>query len=94
MTDHLTPVGGTRKGRIMPALPDLFSDDVVRVTEAAMDGQPCIWLRILDTPSAEDGTTQGVACLPAPVAWQLKEQIEWLLRHHDLGDARPKDNAA
>lgn len=82
---HLTPEVTDRGFKHMPPLADSFESNAVRVLEASTATEPCIWLRLQDPPV--DG--HAVAHLTAAAAWQLKEQIEWLLEHHYQGDARP-----
>lgn len=77
----------------MPSLADSDEANAVRLSESSAADEACVWLRVGNlTGEHEPGEWQGeqvVAHLTAEQAWQLKEQIEWLLEHHHLGDVRP-----
>jgi hypothetical protein len=83
--DHLTPTVTDRGFRWLPSLPDTHGKNSARVLESSAATEPCIWLRL--NWDGED----AVVHLNAERAWQLKEQIEWLLEHHYQGDARPEN---
>jgi hypothetical protein len=85
VTDHLTGERSDRGFLHMPALNDSYGANAVRVFESSSAIGPHLWLRV------RDGGDTPVAHLTAEQAWQLKEQIEYLLEHHYQGDARPKD---
>lgn len=86
--DHLVPDVTDRGFAWLPALSDTYGSNAVRVLASSAADEPCIWLRVGD---AENNGEQSVAHLSAGQAWQLKEQIEWLLEHHHQGDSRPAD---
>jgi hypothetical protein len=87
VTDHLAGERTDRGFLWMPPLGDSFAANAVRVSEASTATGPHIWLRI---DGGDETSPTPVAHLTAEQAWQLKEQIEYLLEHHYQGDARPE----
>lgn len=93
---HLIPV---RNDRGFSALPDIEGDygGSVRIYESSSAEQPKIWLRVeepndLNAWAVDDrsgGTHDATLHMTAETAWQLKQQIEWLITNHYQGDARP-----
>lgn len=80
--DHLTPTVTDRGFRHMPPL-RCPNGDQIRLHESSAAGAPHAWLAV-----KSDGHEQ-VAHVDANTLWQLREQIDLLLKHHFLGDARP-----
>lgn len=69
----------------------------VAIYESSMAFDPHIWINV-EQPNnrnnwgmgdESDGTTEVTAHLSAEAAWQLHEQLNWLLKHHYYGDIRP-----
>lgn len=82
---HLAAERSDRGFLSMPPLADAFGPDALRILEASTADAPHIWLRVERPPEPDQS---AVVMLTAEQAWQLKEQIEWLLEHHYQGDAR------
>lgn len=84
MRHHLRGHRSTRGLLYMPALTEDYGGEV-RVYESSAAERPCVWLRVTrsDTVSAE------TAHLTAEAAWELAEQIRYVLRHHYQCDAMP-----
>lgn len=61
---------------------------------------PSVWLQIEEPNSLNNwaagdksgGTHEATLLLTAENAWKLKQQIEWLLENHFLGDLRPQES--
>jgi hypothetical protein len=87
---HLAATRSDRGFASLPALPDAFGPDAIRVLEASAADGPHLWLRVERPPEPDQS---AVAMLTAEQAWQLKEQIEHLLANHYQGDARPAESA-
>jgi hypothetical protein len=83
---HLAATRSDRGFLSMPPLADAFGPDALRILEASTADAAHIWLRVERPPEPDQS---AVVMLTAEQAWQLKEQIEWLLEHHYQGDARP-----
>lgn len=82
--EHLEVHRTDRGFRHLPPITDTYGD-VVRTYESSAAGRPCVWLSTVDP----DGTSV-VAHLTAHDAWRLSEQLQFLVREHYQGDARPE----
>lgn len=102
---HLVPVETDRGFAHLPPIPVMLGSASlaealgagrlpggdVRVFESSNADSPHIWLVVRETGHSRLDGEEVEACiqLPAEQAWQLKEQIEFLIRNHYQGDARP-----
>lgn len=91
---HLIPMPTQRGFRWMPALPSAYNGDdaTVQLFESSLAEGPHVALALVRKSDGRPGQLPAadvMVPLAADRAWQLREQLDWLLEHHYQGDARP-----
>lgn len=97
MAEHLQPFANGRGFDSMPEV-EGANGEIVQVRESSAAGGPHLWLDLdaLVEPKDDQGNVTGApqwtgltAHLTAEAAWQLAEQLMFLVKEHYQGDARP-----